>query len=226
MADFLPRRDAALVDWTRNFSQMIQHDPTQYGLTAVQAADYAALQQDYAQAYRQANEPMTRGLRTVLVKDETRRAVVEQTRVLARRVRAQPGVTGVELYKLGLVGPGAGDEGDSVQQAQGPRLKVVAPGRCVKVSVRRYEGGRKRPADAVGAAVYWFVGERTPGELSEWHLAGNTTRPEMSFVLPVGAAEPGAKLWVVGAWLDRKLQPGRPGMAEYTAVGYGLALAA
>ena len=45
-------------------------------------------------------------------------------------------------------------------------------------------------------------------------------------MLLLEASRPGAKLWVTGMWLDRKLQPGRLGAAVYTGIGYGIALAA
>ncbi len=231
MADFIPRRDVDVVQFTQNFARQIQADPSRFALSAEQAAAYTADQEAFAAAYKAAVNPGTRGLATVLAKDTARKAVVQQTRELARFIRVQPGVTSMMRFDLGLLGAGgeaagAGGEGESVYKARGPRLKVSAPGRRVKVSVRRTDGGRRRPADAVGAAVYWFIGEQTPAELGRWHWAGNTTRPEMSFVLPGDACVPGAKLWVMGVWLDRRLQPGQPGTAEYTAVGYGLALAA
>lgn len=232
MADFLPRRDGALVEWTANFAHRIVADPARFGLTGAQVTAYAAEQATFAGAYRAAVEPETRGLRTVLVKDEARERVIAMTRELARWVRVQPGVTVEDLLALGLrkaggEAAGAVDENGDRQDAQrGPRVKASASGRRVTVEVRMRKGGLARPRGSAGAAVYWWTGDRPPTEVSQWHPAGNTTRPTMWFVLPQDAARPGTKLWITAAWLDRQLRPGTPGDAVVTGVGFEYVMAA
>lgn len=231
MADFLPRRDAALRDWTRVFAQGIQHDPAGLGLTLQQAADYAALQQEFAAAYQASQEPMTRGVRTVMVKDRMRKAVVKETRVLARLVRAQPGVTPEVLLKLGLLragGEAVGAEGAAadVEQERGPKVRVKADSRRVSVTLRGEGYARRRPSGSVGAAVYWAIADEPPRTLEEYTLAGNTTKLEMAFVLPADVAPPGTQVWVTACWLDAKLQPGQVEPPVSARVGYGSLLKA
>lgn len=146
MADFLPRRDSALRDWTRVFAQGIQQDPSALGLSAQQAADYAVLQQGFTQALQAARQPITRGVRTVMEKDTARRALVAETRVLARLVRAQPGVDKTTLLGLGLLkagGEAVGSAGDAppVEQVLGSRVSMRADSRRVEVSLCRRDGG-------------------------------------------------------------------------------------
>lgn len=232
MADFIPRRDRDLVTWTGNFALKIAADPASLGLTEAQAAAYGQQQAAFAAAYRQAIEPSTRGLMTVRRKDDARKAITATTRELGRVIRAQPGVTGVtvvQLLSLGLRGAGGkpvgAETGEADAAARAPWVTVSAPGRRVTVRLRGDADRRARPSGAVGAAVYWYAGEEYPETMRGWQLAGNTTRPELSFTLPLGV-EPGTKVWVCAAWLDRRLRPGRLSMPRETRLGYGFVLAA
>lgn len=119
-----------------------------------------------------------------------------------------------------------GTDTDEVRaEERPPWVAVSAPGRRVSVRLRRGATERARPERAVGAVVYWWAGDVPPVSVSGWQLAGNTTQGEMSFVLPL-AVEPGARLWVCAAWLDRKLRPGQFSTPRETRVGFGFTLAA
>lgn len=232
MADFLPRRDVSMATWTRQFARGIAGDPAGLGLTAAQAAAYAVLQQAFAEALRAAQNPETRGLRTVMLKDKARKDLVSQTRVLARIIRAQPGVSKVTLLGLGLLRAGGesvgsvGEEAGAVEDVCAPSVWVKTDGQRVEVSLRSAGRRRRRPSGAAGAAVYWAVGEAPPDAMSGFVMAGNTTKPEMAFTLPAGVAPPGTMVWVTASWLDARLKPGRAAQPVSARVGYGQLLKA
>ena len=143
-------------------------------------------------------------------------------------IRAQRGVSAEALIDLGLRGAGGlavGADTDEVRaEERPPWVSVSAPGRRVTVRLRRAATERARPERAVGV-VYWWAGDVPPASVSGWQLAGNTTQGEMSFVLPL-SVEPGTKLWVCAAWLDRKLKPGQLSNPKETRVGFGFVMAA
>ncbi len=209
MADFLPRRDAELLGWTQRFARVIAADPAAYGLSAEQAGAYQTLQSTFAQAYAKAMSGQTRGLLTVQLKDEARAKLSAQTRALARVVRAWPGITAVKKVELGLMP--RPHERDGSGDLAAPKVRVQSPGRQVTVQVLDMTAGhpgRRRPTGSVGAAVYYALGERPASSLDRWSLAGNTTKPELTFVVPADAAPPGTPVHVVACWLDTRLQPG------------------
>ncbi len=224
MADFLPRGDEDRVLFTANFAKQITADPARFGLTAAQAAAYQTVQSAFAQAYRAAVSPQSRGLATVRMKNERRKAAVAMTRELTRIVRASPGVTSVDLLMLGLRARGAAVRGAG--EPAPPRVMVRADSRRVEVLLRRDDLGRARPAGTAGAAVYWATGEVAPTRLDDFKLAGNTTQTRMAFVLPGEAGEPGTKVWVTARWLDARLRPGKANPPVSVRVGYGFLLAA
>lgn len=227
MADFLPRADADVLQFTRNFAKQIQQDPSRFALSAEQAAGYVAAQAAFAAAYLASQNPVTRGVWTVMQKNEARKAVVGQTRELARLVRAQPGVSRLALVVLGLVrGSSVGGGAGEVEQVRGPSVRVRADSRRVEVELRTLAMQRKRPSGAVGAAVYWAVGEDSPRTLEGYTLAGNTTKLGMAFVLPADVAPPGTQVWVTACWLDAKLQPGQVEPPVSARVGFGSLLKA
>ena len=55
--DYLPRREADLLDWARNFSSVLNSEPGpgSYGVSQQEAADYAIVVAAYGQAYYRAN---------------------------------------------------------------------------------------------------------------------------------------------------------------------------
>jgi hypothetical protein len=56
---YLPSTDSGMLSWSANFSPRITNDPTELGLTAEEAAAYAAVQSDYAAKFTAATEPET-----------------------------------------------------------------------------------------------------------------------------------------------------------------------
>src|SRR4051794_7650483 len=72
--DYLPRTDAALLAWAQNFSTLVNLNFAAYGITREVASDYQTKQQDFASKLQAATDPLTRGKRTVFLKDEAKKA--------------------------------------------------------------------------------------------------------------------------------------------------------
>ena len=163
MPDFLPRREAGLLDWSANFSAKVNATPEAYGLMAEEAGGFAAVQQAYAHWYTLANQPSTRTVRSVLIKNAARKAMVAKARALARRVRADAGVSPERLSALGLRVPGRA------------RRHVARPGEAPVVEIAWERGhrqvvrltepvtGRGRKPPGVSAALLMIAtGDRPP----------------------------------------------------------------
>jgi vacuolar-type H+-ATPase catalytic subunit A/Vma1 len=99
--DFLPERQAELLNWSRAFRQQIVAQPTVFGLTAEQAAWYATLDDAFAHELKLAQEPTTRTPVQIKKKNEAKKALKAGARMLARIVRATPGVTNAAAGAVG-----------------------------------------------------------------------------------------------------------------------------
>src|SRR5689334_19287768 len=100
--DFLPGREAQLVDWVSSFKALIVAQPQDYGLTVPLAAAYETLANSFIEAYRLANAPTTRSPSAIVRKRNTKLAIIANTRMLARIVHATPTVTDEQKRALGL----------------------------------------------------------------------------------------------------------------------------
>lgn len=200
MPDFLPRREADLLDWTRNFSHTISAAPEAFALTAEQAAAYAAIQQDFSATYQRSQDPATRGGAAVLAKDEALKALKQETRALASIVRARLGRDGARLVPLGM---------KAASRNRRPRsFSVSAPRLILKPTTRREvtlwiedrdRTGKAKPAGVDRATVVLYVGEALPRDMQDWTYAFSTTQTRVTAALPKGLA-PGTYVWYAAWW--------------------------
>ena len=167
--DFFPRPESRILSWSANFKNHILAAPGDYGLTAQQAADYAAVQETFAAAYQTAVNPSTNSASAVLAKNIARQALEALTRSLARIVRADPLVTAEMRFDLGLSLPPAGGGSPIVPPDAPPVLRVIGSmGRDVVVRLwdRNFPTRRGKPAGVSGAAPFAVVGEAPPARLA------------------------------------------------------------
>lgn len=238
MADFLPRRDADLVTWARCFATHIAAEPSRYGLTEADAAEFADVEQAFAQAHQVANSPATRTEVSIIAKDEARSAMKVVARRLARIVHATPGVTdemkiglGLALHRAGrrrtgLMGlAGAGFPGVDNPGAGAPRLRARSmTARRVRLTLRDGDSLRVgKPRGVMGAMIFSQVGDRPSMRPGDWTFVCNTTRTGCQVALPAGL-EPGTKVWFTAAWVDSLLQPGRWSAPAMVYVQFDVAL--
>lgn len=221
--DFLPEREEELLNWSRNFCDQIVAKPMVFGLTAEQAAWYAALDEAYATDYNLSRNPTTRTPVQIKKKNEAKKALKAGARQLARIVRATPEVTNMERAQLGLTVP---DETmtPAVRPSEPPVLSVLpSSGRTVRLRVRDKSAPDRRgkPPGIAGAAVFSYVGEKLSERLGDWRFEGNMTRPV--FTIHLDAAVPaGARVWIAAMWYNTRGQAGPVSAAQFVRAQDGL----
>lgn len=220
---YLPVTDAGLKDWAQNFQQRAaaEPDPTAVGLTAEEVTEYTSVYEAYAIAYQAAVEPATRGVATILAKNEARAALIALSRKLAMAVTNHPGVTNQQRSAFGLT---LRDEQRTPvpPPSTSPDIDFVSVvGR--RVTVRLHDAsvpGRRKPAGVVGATIFSYIGEVAPTDPAVWKFEGNTTRTVFSIDFP-GTAPAGAKVWITAFWRNRKDQSGPGAPPVSTNLAYG-----
>lgn len=220
--NYLPGSDAGLLDWSRNFANRIAAGPGVYGLTAGDAAGYAAAQGAYASAYRLAREPLTRGGHAVSVKNRERKALVAASRRLARVVMARPGVSDAQRVALGL-----NPRRVSRRRVPAPEARPVVyvsgvNGSRVRLRLDNPEAParRGRPVDVMAAVVFYFVGDQPPAKLADWAYCRATNRTRLEVVLSP-SLRPGEAVWLTACWTNARGERGPLATPVRTMIGWG-----
>jgi hypothetical protein len=174
-ADFFPKRDADIVDWSSNFSAQINlpDAPTKYGVPVERAVEYASLQQTFESLYQLSQANSTRTPSIIAAKNEARRAMERSTRLLVRYIRGNPNLTIQHRVELGIPirNPG-GPRGRRWSQGlpegpdHSPRLMVI-DGRALRVRLvlrdRNAPMNLSLPKGVHGATIFYATG--APGSL-------------------------------------------------------------
>jgi len=228
--DYLPAREADLLQWSTNFDTRINAGALNYGLTVPQAAAYTVLHDAFAAAYATANEPITRTPAAITTKNTAKNALIRGVggiRELAAIVQAFPGTTDTERVELGL----------NVRDTEptpipppsvAPGLSVsLVTGRTVKVRVfdALVPSSRSKPEGVLGASVYSYVGETAPVDIDSWKYEGSTTRTTIDVEFPATVAN-GSRVWLTAYWTNPRLESGPPCQPVSTNIAGGLAQAA
>lgn len=100
--DYIPATDAGFNSWLLNFSTQISADPSQFGLSASDAAVIAGLQTDYAAIFNLVQSPLTRTPGLVTQKDAIKASAKASCRVYAQQIKANQGVTNQQKLQLGI----------------------------------------------------------------------------------------------------------------------------
>ena len=208
MTDYLPHRDLELAGWATRFAQIVSEAPGDYGLTAGQAADYAAAQQDYVEALTTAMQPSTRTPPAVQRKNDAKAELVMLSRRMVSIVQAYPGTTDTARVALEITVRKKRVKAVAAT-TQKPRVRVleIAGGR-VKLEIRSFEGhGRARPRGVKGYTLYSFVGPTPPTSLRQWTFEGNDIEPTRTVRVPPDVPS-GSQVWFVANWFNNRMQPG------------------
>ena len=226
--DFLPTKDAELLAWSANFSELISGDPTLYGLTAGQATAYAALHAAFAAALETAVEPSTRTRGAVAAKNDARTPLKAMARELARIANALPAITNQQRIDLGL-NPRDNEPSPINPPTESPVLEVVsAVGRTMKIKLRAVNSDRRgKPEGVDGATVFSFVGEEPPTDIAQWKFEGSTTRTIFALEFPA-TVPAGAQVWLTAFWFNPRSHSGpacQP-VSAFVAGGVGVSQAA
>jgi hypothetical protein len=220
---FLPSREADLVNWSFNFKELIVANPTLYGLTVPLATAYAALHDDFAEAYTAAIDPGTRTPAAIILKNTAMDALKANARQLAKLVQGTPTVTDEQRGLLGLTVPA--ERTPINPPTETPVLEVIGRlGTIVSIKLHDGSGSRRgKPAGVAGATVFSYVGATPPVDVGAWTFQGNTTRNTVDVEFPVGTAA-GTTVWLCAFWYNPRGQSG-PGCAPVSAIIAGGAMA-
>ncbi len=216
--DFLPRKDADLKGWTGNFARQLRREPSPYPVSPAEAAAYGVLQRRFAERLQAASDEATRGIKTVYLKDETRRELVAETRRLAKRIRGadvEPGL----LLDAGLTVPTPRRKVASAVEEVPWLVVEIGAGGVLEIGLGRpVTGTTARPAGATGALLLACVRDAEPPRtLGAWAVVGTTTTTRATLRpgdVPGCVEGPDGlnRLWLSAAWVGPRLQVG--GLAE------------
>lgn len=206
---YLPTRESELVTWSGTFDAAVSASPTTYGLTAEQATAYTTAQAAFLQAYQLANNANTRTPSIIETKDDAKAALIALTRELVNIVQAFPGTTDTMRVDLGITVRDVDPSPVPVPETS-PTIDVTSVSGFM-VYLRLHNGestSRAKPAGVTGAALFSYVGDQPPTELSDWKFEGNVSKTtKLSVALP-GSTPAGAKVWLTSFWFNTKKQSG------------------
>jgi hypothetical protein len=208
MADFIGDTDAGILAFASNFSSVITSAPLPLGLTVLQATALAGLVSSYSAALTASTDPSTRGPAAVLSKEEKKRLLISNIRLLARIIQANPAVTNDQRFSLGL--PIRRVPSPIPQPGEAPDVDVKSvSGRTIICRIHRATGSRRgKPPGVAGANVYSHVGPTPPASLNDWTLEGHASRPNaVEIVLPADVPG-GSTVWICANWYNPRGQAG------------------
>lgn len=228
MPDFLPRRSAQMVTWSRNFDSVLNAQYESYGISQQVAELYSQLHAAFAEAFQRANDSSTNGDTAMLVKRETEAAARDYARKIGGQIRANPDVSDEQRVILGLR--------PRRKKPTKPQLPFKPPnlfmkhsaGRTVTIHLRDPESPASRgmPKSAAQAMLYTYVGDTPPATLRAWRLAFSKSRATFKYTFSAKIPA-GATVWFTAHWNTRTGQAGMAAAPVSTHVGFAeVALAA
>lgn len=201
--------DAELYTGSKSFSTKISAAPTDYGLTADQAAAYAVLDTTWQAAYLAATDPQMRTTAKVQAKNDAKVPLRIMASDLAKKVAGTATVTNEQKIDLGL----------SVRDTPSP---VPSPGACSNFNVTLSGDGSlllkwkcRNPARARGTIYQVW---RRVGSAADFTYAGGTGQKNFrETMLPAGTTTVTYQVQAVrstatGPWAQFNLNFGSAGM--------------
>ncbi len=99
---YIPNTDTGFRDWITNFSNLIQANPSRYGLQASDAAVISALHAGFEDLYTKVQSGATRTPGLITQKDAVKASAIASCRVYAMQVKANAGVDNQDKVELGI----------------------------------------------------------------------------------------------------------------------------
>jgi hypothetical protein len=235
--DFYPRREADIVSFTASFSAKVSASPEQFGLTPLQAEQYAAVQAQFADLQQKSTQGSTNTSSVFQAKKNARRELERMTRQLAGIARTHQGVTVAQRFALGLPARDPGRPRGSrtkdgrlqLQRIGPPRLIVKClHGRTMRVRLRDRSApmNRGKPKDVAGATLFSYVGELPPppDDLGKWKFERVTTKTVVDVRPgnPYAGLPPGTRVWIIAFWTGRRGERGPMCEPVYAHTQYGV----
>lgn len=219
--DFIPHREAELVTFTANMAARLSAQPADYGITPALADEYSTAHDNWALQYERAQAPETRSPVAIAAKNTAKKIIIEQTRKIAKIVRATPGMDDQRLIELGLR-PHKTEPTRIVRPHSAPEIDIQERrGNHVLARLHSEEGPRHKPQGVAAAFVYTHVGPTAPVRIQDWTFAGSYTRSlvDLAFdpTLPAGTT-----VWITACWVNPRGEtgPGATAVSTVLAGGY------
>lgn len=205
---YIPTRDADLVLWARNFSDLITAAPATYGLTAPIAVAIDALVDAYETALSAATDPSTRTPVTIAAKDSAKGAMVPQLRYYAQNVKANAAVSNANKEALGI------RLNDPIPTpipapATKPVLQIVASGPLemrLRFADELTPTSRAKPFGSIGCLVYRKIAVGVSSDPNTATFDGIFTR--IPFTQTFDAADVGKTVTYWARWTNAKGEEG------------------
>jgi hypothetical protein len=207
---FLPRTDALLLNWAKNFSQKILTHYASLGISLEQAQAFEQLRDDFAASLLLC-VPQIRNRVATSGKNEVRALLKANAKLLSLIIQGQANVGGQQKIELGLNVRKAPTAREAPSSAPAIRLSPGLGQNTVSVHLKQSgddTGLRGRPRSAIGAMVFTFVGDdEPPTDLSGWrfHALASSTSIDIAFDAQLA---PGTKVWVTASWIGSRKQTG------------------
>lgn len=206
--DWIPRTDAELLSYSAHFASLLSENPTSFGATLAMSTELTSLQEAYATALEAATNPQTRGPANVLIKENSRRALVQYLRIVGRQIQGTATVTDVQRQNIGLPIRDVEPTPEPIPGFAPDIDRVSINGRTVRVRLHNSQtlGRRGKPPAVAGAAIFSYRGETPPEDGNLWRYEGSTTRTVVDVTFPSsGTAE---RVYITAYWVNRKQQAG------------------
>jgi hypothetical protein len=225
--DYDHMTDSELLSWSANFGTKLALAPTSYGSTVAIATEFNTLQETYANALMESEDPNLKGPRATLLKNEARKALLDYTRPAVRTIQAFVDLTNAQRLALDITIPDDQPSPHPVPEEAPELLVTSVPGRKVRVRLKDVTGKnpRGKPDLVSGASVFSFVGATPPETVEQWKFEANVTRTKLLVQFPASVPA-GAQVWLTACWYNSRAQSGPPCPAVTTNLIGGVAQAA
>jgi hypothetical protein len=213
--NYIPSREADLLNWSQNLYDKLTVTPADFGLTAEQVAPFATAQEAFKADYAKVLDPATKTKVTVAAKNQSKKAMLTIVRPLVQTIQNWPGMTNAKRDELEITVPDREPSSIGAPEEM-PVLRIASVnGRVLDLEVRRTDGTTKRkPAGVRAVWLRTFVGApgsdpaaTPPQVLDQYEFRGESTKSNPQIVFPPDVA-PGTPVWVTAQWVNPTGQPG------------------
>lgn len=201
---YIPSKDADLINWGRNYTDLLTADPARYGLQAADALTLHNLFDDFDAAYALAIDPNTRTKVNVALKDGHKADFLSLARAYAAIIRANRGVTDEDKTALGLNIPDPTPTPVPVPTTV-PVMSIPLVGQNVHMFtiVDQLTPSKKaKPEGVAGLLLHRKVGATPATVFEDFTVCGLLTRSD-ELVSTLGVAS-GQYVTYAGQWYNRK----------------------
>jgi len=204
--NFLPGREAELVDWMNQFETKLEAKGANYGPSPVQIAAFQSAVSVYSTAYTVATDPETRSPSKVVAKNAAKKTAVTEARLVARIIQANPGVSSEQKKELGLTVREGGRIPTPVPSSS-PVIRVLkTEGRLVTLELSQTRARRGKPSKVAGATIFTFTGPVAPQGADGWKFIENTTKTTVQIPFPPSST--GDTIWITAFWSNSRDESG------------------